>query len=193
MYFVLMTLTLLPATLAWDTEYAGFVHFRNWDGAVQDLQSGVKLPDGQQLPSKLSKDYCALDSVCNTFGGSSSDGRYFRKMNVNTSTDVYLANDSSVLKGSAICSNDSSGCDSTQTWLMCENDQYNAYGTNIIGSFALPPDLIHSSCQNNALCVGFRVSNDGTFGTLLKKGGASAGWFALPNGRLQKMVETRLA
>ena len=29
----------LLAALSWDAEYDGFVHFRNWDGMLNDLRS----------------------------------------------------------------------------------------------------------------------------------------------------------
>jgi len=184
-FLELFTIGITPV-LAWNAEYAGFVHFRDWNLDVNVLQGGVKLPDGAQLPSGLSKDYCALDSACNAFGGFAADGRYFRQMISNSSTDVYLANDSSVLAGKAICSIEPAGCGSNQKWLACANDFVG--GNNIIGTFALPPDVIHSSCLSNPDCIGFRVTNTGASGTLLKDGGGNApGWFALPNGDKQNI------
>jgi len=170
-----LALTVLPATLAWNAEYPGFVHFRNWDGHYHDLQH-VTFSDGSALPLGLAKDFCSLDVECNTFGG---DGGYMRSMSVNSSTDLYLANDSSIV-ASAICEADASGPGSSQLWLACSNDNFNQGQGSFIGSFNLPPDLIHSSCKSNPLCIGFRVNNDGTSGTLFKEGTESPGWFALP-------------
>ena len=59
-------------------------------------------------------------------------------------------------------------------------------GFTVIGTFALPPDIIHSTCAKNPQCVGFRVKNDGTHGDLFERApeGASApGWFSLPSNR----------
>lgn len=168
---------------AWPTDYPGFVHFHDWDGGFVDLQQALKLPDGSQLPVGLSKDYCALDSICDTFGGYAQDGRYIRQMNVNQSTDMYLAFNSSVIAGTAICKMEGPGCGTQDTWLACENDCFTPLTT-----FALPPDLLHSSCVENPSCIGFLVFNDGTHGTLFAKSGAAAGWFSLPTGKQSKRL-----
>ena len=171
---VLVVTAFITPALAWDKEYEGFAHFHNWDGLVTDLQQQVKFPDGSQIPVEVSKDYCGLDSKCNAFGGKERDGRYFRTMNSNASYDLYIAVDSTVLSGDAICKPVAAGCNSQQQWLACDNDRFDDWS-----AFSLPPDVMHSTCTNNPSCVGFKVANDGSKGMLIQtKTSLAPGWFA---------------
>mmetsp|Transcript_23917 Transcript_23917/g.50739 ORF Transcript_23917/g.50739 Transcript_23917/m.50739 type:complete len:148 (+) Transcript_23917:279-722(+) len=97
-----------------------------------------------------------------------------------SSTDFYLAVNSSVLMGPAACKVEPSGCASDQQWLMCANDMFNT-ADQTIGTFALPPDLIHSSCLSNPACIGISVANSGASGSLFQLNNDAQGWFALPN------------
>ena len=60
---------------AWDAEYPGFVHFRNWAGSL-DIKSHeyeILLSDGSLPPITPAKDICATDPGCDriTYGGKS--------------------------------------------------------------------------------------------------------------------------
>ena len=88
-----MLAAILLSPLAWYGEYPGFEHFHNWDGWVNDLvlndNVGVphntslnRLPGGAMFPMNISKDLCAVDTICDSVG---DFGDIFRQMNA-TST-----------------------------------------------------------------------------------------------------------
>jgi len=173
---------------AWYTEYPGFVHFHNWAGSL-DIKSHeyeILLSDGSLPPITSAKDICATDPGCDriTWGG-----KRFGLISYNSSFDMYIANTSSVLKTQAVCHMDSPGCSSpAQDWLACSIDWFDGEfrPDQSIGTFALPPDLTHSTCIGNPECVAFRVKNDGTSGTTMRNtpGHLNPGWFALPSSTL---------
>ncbi len=100
-------------------------------------------------------------------------------MNENAGYDLYLAYNSTVLPG-AFCHLENGGLyQPSSVWICCDNDWIDG----IAGTFALPPDLIHSSCLGNPSCVGFRVKNDGTAGDLFKHATHSPGCFQIPASR----------
>ena len=178
----------LLAALSWDAEYDGFVHFRNWDGMLNDLRftedggnpvnaTSIKLPDGSPLSAGMMKDLCATDTKCGSVGCSATA---LRAYNANADYDLYLAYNSSVLAGTAMCHLENGGLYQPETsWICCDND----YVDNIAGTFALPPDLIHTSCLSNPACVAFRVKNDGTAGDLFKLNVHQPGCFQIPASR----------
>jgi hypothetical protein len=178
----LVILAVLAPVLAWDTEYAGFIHFHDWDGHVEDLASEPALPSGNQMPSALAKDICAADGSCDTFrlGGASA---ICRSMNVNATRDIYIANNSAIASA-AICEVQMGGGNFPSSyWLFCDGADGFGWGgyDDVIGNFDLPPDVLHQSCLQNPSCTAFSVDNGGARGTLFKKGpGVSSGWFALP-------------
>jgi len=172
-----MISALMSFVLAWNAEYAGFVHFHNWDFRANDISSTshMALPSGGLFPANLAAAICTADSACNSFDIEPDLGQNaFRTMNFNQSMDMYLANDTAIVPASY--------CKVESLWLACDNDGYFQAG-QVIASFALPPDLVHSSCVQNPHCVGFTVSNLGTYGTLFQRGDANfhKGYFALPS------------
>jgi len=162
--------------LGWNAEFPGYMHFHNWDGALVELGRHY-LPDGDAMPVEMAKDYCWADSSCHAFGWHATA---FRDLNFNSSQDLYLANSTTGAPG-AFCSIDTGGCMYPSiAWLHCGNDFFSDT-SNIIGTFELPPDVLHTSCKSHPDCVGFRVDNGGAKGALLKKGFQGEGWFALPS------------
>ena len=181
---LLVILAVLPPVLAWDAEYAGFIHFHDWDGRIQDIVTKMKLPSGNVIPTAIVKDMCAADSSCNTFRTDDS-GSWFRTMNVNATRDMYIANNPSI-QPAAICEAQSGGGNFPGTfWLFCNGADGFDWESHVdlIGHFDLPPDVLHQSCLQNSLCTAFSVDNGGARGTLFKKAKPSqvaSGYFALP-------------
>lgn len=182
----LVILAALAPVLSWNAEYPGFVHIRNWALMQEDL-TDLTMTDGTAPPLQLVKDYCANDPQCDGFGchygvyqPDNHVGWCLRKMVFNSTYDVYLAVDASAVAAPIICRFDTAGCGSpTQQWLRCNRD----FGGHnpLYNPYNLPPDVIHSTCISNPQCIGFRVTNDGSRGDLIKdEGSDAAGWFALP-------------
>ena len=181
-----MLAAILLSPLAWYAEYPGFEHFHNWDGWVNDLvmkdNVGVshntsynRLPDGAKFSMNISKDLCAVDTVCDSVG---DGGDYFRQMKATSVYDLYLATNASAILASPMCHLEDGGRYTPSTkWLCCDNDDII---DGILSSFALPPDLIHTSCTSDPDCVSFRVKNDGSGGDLLKKIDHEPGCFLIP-------------
>lgn len=164
------------ASLAWNAEFPGFIHFRNWDGNVDQLgNSSILLPSGDVMPGSLALDVCASDRACTSVGWG---GQSFRTMRYDSTKDVYLANSSAIVPGS-FCSIESGGClQPSRSWLHCGNDFFN--DVNLLAKFDLPPEVLHTSCVDNPACVGFIVDNAGTRGSLYQKGALAEGWFTIP-------------
>jgi len=185
-------LVLLLGLSAWNAEYPGFIHYTSWAAAAYTAMPSdicppglggnlCHMPDGtSQLPVDVSKDLCALDSKCEMFRNW-DDGTTFRSFNNNASYDTYLALNSSLIAGSAICRIVSGGKNSLiNTYLQCDTECLD----RVLATYASPPDLIHNSCVKNPACIGFRVKNDGSSGDLLKVSECLAsGWFAMPDWR----------
>jgi len=76
MKFTLATLSLFASTAqAWDVDYEGFIHMKNTDGTVTSTGSHeIKNADGK-MPVSLSKDWCFLESNCETFISSSGESQ----------------------------------------------------------------------------------------------------------------------
>ena len=179
--FLQMLAVTFLTPLAWYAEYPGFAHFLNWDGKLYDLAfKGDKfphndtanyLPGGAIMPMNIAKDLCALDSVCDSAGAS---GKIFRQMNKTTVYDMYLTINASVIMGTPMCHNEDGGLYQPSTkWVCCDNDIIDG----ILTTFALPPNLLHTSCTTNPDCVGFRVKNDGSGGDLIRQTVHSPGCF----------------
>ena len=172
--FIFVALTSSTLTRAVDVEFSGFAHFHNWHGDVADLVSYPSGPDGGQVSADLSKDVCGQSSKCVTFGGWSPHTTY-RSLVSNSSYDMFLAYDASIVP-SAACVKETGGCNTpTQNWLHCKNDGF--YYDHLLNHFQLPPSLIHSACIADPKCVGFRVNNDQGSGETLKLDGGADGWF----------------
>jgi len=181
-------LATLVGLITWNAEYAGFIHYRNWNASqsfmpVSDCGQGsygqnlCHLPDGvSEYPISLAKDACAFDNVCEKFVNYEG-GTTFSSLAYTPGFDTYICTNSSVIAGQALCGVDSSGPGSPdKAYLRCDLDCIDS-----IAVFALPPDLIHSTCTQNPSCIGFVVTNDGSSGILLKQGRCAApGYFAMP-------------
>ena len=178
--FILVALTSSTLTCAVDVEFPGFAHFHNWHGEVGDLVIIPSDPDGSQLSPDLSKDICGQSSKCTTFGGNSPQS-YYRYISSNSSYDMFLAYDASIVP-SAACVKETGGCNTpTQNWLHCDSfDMLGNFGDDprqILNFFQLPPALIHDACIADPKCMGFRVNNDQGSGETLKLDGGADGWF----------------
>ena len=210
-----------------NADYPGFVHFPNWAGAWEDVSLigvtydsvnhtynsnvplyAIRRPNNQSLLLGLSKDLCmAGGEVCNIIGCFATPtkmhpaptGNCFRSRTANSSFDFYLAMDSSVLAGDAICKEDSAGLYSpNRGWLSCEVDDFMDHpdpktgagrnGAPFASFSKLPAGLIHQKCIKNPLCVAFRVGVDihgDQHGDLYSNHSMNnvtraPGWFALP-------------
>ena len=175
----LMTSTLTHAV---NVNFEGFVHFNNWHGRLTDSVTFTSAADGntQVLPT-LSKDLCG--DGCDSFGNWPPK-RTFRTFIHNSSYDMFLAFNTTIVKG-AICAKEIGGCTTpTQQWLACNNDMFLSFST--LNHFQLPPSLIHSACLSDPLCIGIRVNNDQGSGDTLQAGrdtpgagGVAHGWFKI--------------
>lgn len=168
-------LLLSARTHGWGADYAGFFHATDWAGGVTTEQGGVKMPSGDAVPETLRADTCYEDAKCEAFGGYvSTDGTYYRTLDYTSDYDMYIAINASAIAGYASCDVVRYGCTASAKWLHCTLDLFN----QVLASFNLPPDQVHSACVQNPQCVAFRVKNDGTAGDLFKNTGSNApGWF----------------
>ncbi len=173
--FVLAATCTVPVVVAVDNEYEGFYHFRNWGGNVKVL-ARMSMPDGSIWDSDLAKDICSKDSVCTCFDSSAS---VFQSLVEDDGFDGYLAYNTSVVSA-ALCVFEPGGLYvPDQHYLHCGNDFGNDVSGHIINTYALPPDLIHTTCLSNPKCIGFRVKNDESSGDLFgANGNEGPGWFA---------------
>ena len=158
MKFTLATLSLFASTAqAWDVDYEGFIHMKNTDGTVTGTGTGdaIKNADGK-MPVSLSKDWCFLESKCETFYSSSGESQsYFYSNNVSSDWDVFMSYTNTAVTGDPLCTIDAAvGPGSVDTkWLKC--DYYAGdFANNLIAEFDLPPDIIASTCVSNPACVG---------------------------------------
>jgi hypothetical protein len=156
-------------------EYPGFRRFPNWAGDVYRLGS-VLMTDGNPYPKAVLQDMCASDPKCDSV---STFDRTFHNYIFNTTWETHLAYNTSVLP-QALCAPTTGGCatQTTTSWLGCAFDTLAMYTSDgkafadcdsIIASYALPPDIIHSECLQNANCIGFRLKQDRTAGELFGK------------------------
>jgi len=176
------------AVHAIDLEFVGFVHFKNWNGGMTDIEdsSSYKLPPNfPALPSWTS--ICAGESRCDSFHFGAA-----RIKDSDSAYDIYLGANVSNLPQSICAFEDVTGCDclpnSTARILKCDNDFAGGGGypdrpfneAHILNTYALPPDIIHSECLKNTNCIGFRVKNDQSSGDLLQAiTGEGQGFFML--------------
>ena len=157
MKFTLATLSLFASTAqAWDVDYEGFIHMKNTDGTVQfTTTDAIKNADGK-MPVSLSKDWCFLESKCETFYSSSGESEtYFFSNFVSSDWDVFMSYTNTAVTGDPLCTIDAAvGPGSVDTkWLKC--DYYATFfESNLIAEFDLPPDIIASTCVSNPACVG---------------------------------------
>ena len=169
------------AACAWDAEYPGFAHLRNWDGnfskqGLPPCTGTFPAPsytqfDGHGPSPRLAKDLCAADPMCNAFRTqcwSPRFGYFARTLNVDPHHDIYRAtNSSNSSSPRAVCQLEAGGCNSEATnWLHCVNDGWMG-PTQVIGNLTGNPDLVHKTCMDNPNCSGFRITNDGAYGELL--------------------------
>ena len=141
---------------AWDVDYEGFIHMKNTDGTVQfTTTDAIKNADGK-MPVSLSKDWCFLESKCETFYSSSGESEtYFFSNFVSSDWDVFMSYTNTAVTGDPLCTIDAAvGPGSVDTkWLKC--DYYGShFADNLIAEFDLPPDIIASTCVSNPACVG---------------------------------------
>jgi hypothetical protein len=173
-------------------QYQGFQHFPKWDGTCANGVE-IKMPFSGQSDNVWPQlgvwlDLCAADPKCDQVGGiyGAHDNGYFahfRQRNYTTEYDTFLAVEGEPgTAPDAFCSVEAGGGNSPDTkWLHCDLDYVPS--ALIINTFALPPNLIHSTCLQTPNCTGFRIKNDGSagdiFGTRPAGSGASQGWFKL--------------
>jgi hypothetical protein len=167
-------LSVVPAVAAIGTDYAGFIHFHQWNGTYYYPNlADIKMPDGSSLNPDLASDICSADSECNSFGGC----EWFRKTNPDADYDMFLAYNATVVP-SAVCTIENRGkYHPEQQYLHCADDFGTGMARHIVVTYALPPDLIHSSCLSNPVCIGFRVKNDESSGDILRSVDEAEGWF----------------
>jgi hypothetical protein len=147
--------------VAVDNEYDGFYHFRNWGGNVK-MVAQISMPDGSDWDRDLAKDICSKDSVCTNYNGWTN----FQALVEDDDFDGYLAFNTSVASA-AFCVIELGGLYvPDQHYLHCGNDFGYDVGGHIIDTYALPPDVIHTTCLSNPKCIGFRVKNDQSSGDL---------------------------
>jgi hypothetical protein len=187
-------LVLVQGTSGLDIEFKGFKHFYHWDGhrgPPNDIGStGVsehKPFSKATFDTNVMKDICASDVQCDFFGGSGGD--YFFQYNHTTEYDIFLG-----IKGqvgtapAAFCTVQPGGGNYPSTqWLACPVDELGS--GNIINTFPLPPDLIHSTCLKTPQCAGFRLKNDGSSGDIFGAVTACAGYWKLNYTSDQKAME----
>jgi hypothetical protein len=176
---------------ALDLEFEGFTHLRNWNGFGGDISlysHPFVLSNGQGIPIPVQKDICALDGKCgiiSEYDGSQTPGPQMlggnmRTRTYNSTTDVYLCHDKSVLEN-AKCQLEKGGAYVTnQEWLACTDDFGNMWaGDNTLNTYDIPPALLYSTCLNESKCVGIRVRNDKSGGDLLKSTDDIRGYFLI--------------
>jgi hypothetical protein len=191
-------LLLAVSAAAIDTDFPGFVHFKNWAGGMGAQSTEVTggtdsyLPKSttSHVPQNIAKDLCAADPQCTAFNYhaffsnfDNADG------STNTTYDMFLG-----IKGAenpapaAFCAVEGGHGDyMNQKWLSCDNAfGYGPsdvdIGSHLLVTYPAPPVAIHSYCLNNSKCVGFRIKNDQTSGDLLQANLQQPGWFKLPAG-----------
>jgi len=179
-------LLMLFAVVSWDQEYAGFVHFRNWDGTGwPGVQKDFSLP-GPAYPTAVAMDVCASAPNCNRFSTTNTYGTNFGHFVNNDSFDVYIAVNTSIVPAAICYIATVAGCSTEKQWLHCATEGIDDQSpTTQLNHFALPPDLIHSSCLANKECLAFRVNNDGGSGTLYKRGGWQSDGYFMIQGQLK--------
>jgi hypothetical protein len=179
--FVLAATCTVPVVVAVDNEYEGFYHFRNWGGSVKTF-ARMSMPDGSNWDIDLAKDICSKDSVCTNFNPLG----FFQALVEDNDYDGYLAFNTSVASA-AFCKFESGGLYvPDQHYLHCGNDFGCDVSGHIINTYALPPDVIHTTCLSNPKCIGFRVKNDESSGDVFGVSTVIApcsapedpGWFA---------------
>jgi hypothetical protein len=188
-------LLLAVSAAAIDTDFPGFVHFKNWAGGmgaqstVRDGSADTYLPKSTTslVPRNIYKDLCAADPKCTAF-----NGEYFSNLDnadgtTNTTYDMFLG-----IKGAknpapaAFCTvEEGHGDYMHQKWLSCDNDfNYSPNAVDIadhhLVTYPAPPDAIHTACLQNSKCAGFRIKNDQSSGDLLQATLDVHGWFKLP-------------
>ena len=154
----------MAAVAAIETDYAGFVHFYKWSGDTTTI-AAFTMPDGRPWAPDFAKDICSADTKCQVAG---YGGRDFNSLNVDEGHDVFLAYNATIVR-SAICTIEQGGTYFPSTeYLSCVNDFPNL-DPYIANTYALPPDVIHTTCLDDPACIGFRVKNDLSSGDILHR------------------------
>ena len=137
---LIITLALAAIAGAVTDDFEGFTHFSSWDGTVGTTPAGIQ--DGNLWPAAIAKDVCATAKDCNVIGACSNGAcGHFRAAEQMEAYDTFLATNSSIVP-SAICKPDSPGANTpNHAWIACESDAF-----EIIDTYALPLDLIHTQC-----------------------------------------------
>ena len=165
------------AASAWNAEYPGFIHVRNWAGTSKTVKH-VVMPSGNPMPAEVAMGLCAAEPATTSIGW---NGQNFRVHSADASQDTYIATNKSIVPAAVCQPEPHAPCTApNSTWITCKNtdwcdDMQNA----LIATFQLPPDDIHTSCLKNPECVAFTVKNDGSAGSLIKgdDGCDSQSWY----------------
>jgi len=167
---ILALLAHAPHCTAWDAEFPGFKHLEKFsieNMVVNSASMHFSDPDAR-MPLQLAMDFCALDPGCNAFAN--NQGFISAIYSESAEYDTYFAVDPKVVKAVPMCSVVNGSCGSPDhQWLHCANSS-----PSVIAEFQLPPALIKESCRSNPACIGFRVSNDGSSGSLYSAGSVNA-------------------
>jgi hypothetical protein len=164
---------LLISIAALEDEFAGFSHFKGWDGDLVPLPWDTT---GMSFGTPTRKGLCNAETACHTFTPRAVGG--FRSMPSETGYDTYLAWNKTAAPGAA-CEIQSGGCtDPASKWLSCPGGDW--FNSRIIATYILPPEQLHEACVNNKECLGFRARENRTAGDLFGNNHPVPGWFRLP-------------
>ncbi len=172
---LVLAATCTVPVVAVDNEYEGFYHFRNWGGNVKTVCT-MTMPDGSTWDIDLAKDICSKDTVCTNYMGTPK----FQALVEDDDFDGYLAFNSSIVSAAFSLVESGGLYVPDQRYLHCGNDFAVGVGGHIINTYALPPDVIHTTCLSNPKCIGFRVKNDQSSGDLFGVNTVEThGWFKI--------------
>ena len=168
-----------------NSEYGGFVHIANWGGAILDPphdSKGWVLPGGGGPPADLAQAVCSFDNNCTT-SDSNMPGAPFsggpNMMMPSTCTLLRILTHQ-LFRPQCATSLVVAAIIQMEKWLHCANG---LLATTVINTYALPPDVMHTTCLANPkctyACVGMRLKNDESGGGILGKAGGWDGYFRL--------------
>ena len=161
----------ISKSIALDDEFPGFLHLRNWDGGMTDLQA-YKLNDGSRPTDAIMRDLCGTDSKCSAYVEATT-----RVFDGDGSYDMYLAFNQTMIPATICLPDAAPGCNTpSQAWMKCSNDfagggypdrPFNK--AHVLNTYNIPPDLMITEClKSKSQCIGVRLKNDRSGGDLLK-------------------------